>query len=228
MKCKHYLLPWKPGFNCAYSLVHNIKSWPYSVFLFLTCLCLLFFLCSAGFTKGRVCQSPCAPPQQGLKIHSLHLPCFTPPTHMSFSMSAETHTHFLSQAHCTDDTSSPHDTSSSRRKTSKSAFSCQWHPEFAKSSSCRSSCCCSPISTQASRNELIHYITITVIFSLIVDHFYLTLPFIFVLSVLIIPQLFGNKKTAVFLFFSKAWFPEHNKSNTPSSGWNIGKRIQAC
>lgn len=132
MKCKHYLLPWKPGFNCACSLVHNIKSWPYSVFLFLTCLCLLFFLCSAGFTKGRVCQSPCAPPQQGLKIHSLHLPCFTPPTHMSFSMSAETHTHFLSQAHCTDDTSSPHDTSSSRRKTSKSAFSCQWHPEFRK------------------------------------------------------------------------------------------------
>lgn len=78
---------------------------------------LFFPLSSAGLTKGCACQSACAPPQQGLKIPSLHLPRFTPPTRMSFNVSAEARTHSLSRAHCTDDTSSPPDASASRWKT---------------------------------------------------------------------------------------------------------------
>lgn len=63
--------------------------------------------------KGCVCQSAQAPLQQGLKIHSSHLPSFDESAHMLFSMSANPH------ADGSDDTSSPPDMSSSWRKTSR-------------------------------------------------------------------------------------------------------------
>lgn len=63
--------------------------------------------------KGRVCQSAQAPLQHGLKIRSSHLPSFDESAHMLFSMSANAH------ARGSDDTSSPPDTSSSWRKTSR-------------------------------------------------------------------------------------------------------------
>lgn len=78
------------------------------------CLALLFFLCGQQvLPKGRVCQSAPAPLQQGLKIHSSHLPSFAESAHTLFSMSANPH------ALGSDDTSSPPDMSSSWRKTSR-------------------------------------------------------------------------------------------------------------
>lgn len=76
---------------------------------------LAFFplLWSAGFTKGPCVSISSGSSQQGLKIHSSHLPSFDESAHMLFSMSANPH------AHVSDDTSSPPDMSSSWRKTSR-------------------------------------------------------------------------------------------------------------
>lgn len=70
-------------------------------------------LVSSFLPKGCVCQSARAPLQRGLKIHSSYLASWDQSAHMLFSMSANPH------AHGSDDTSSPPDTSSSWRKTSR-------------------------------------------------------------------------------------------------------------
>lgn len=100
---------------------HKIK--PLAVFslFYGSHLCLLYFFCCSAsffffFSKGCVCRAPCAPSQQDLKIHSLHLPCFSQPTHTSLNMSAETRARLPSQENYTDDTSTSQIHPPARRK----------------------------------------------------------------------------------------------------------------
>lgn len=95
-----------------------LRCFPF--YLWFSSVFALFFCCSASFfffSKGCVCRAPCAPSQQGLKIHSLHLPCFSQPTHTSLNMSAETRARLPSQKkNYTDDTSTSQIHLPARRK----------------------------------------------------------------------------------------------------------------
>lgn len=148
-------------------------------------------------------------------------------------MSTETPTHFLSQTHCTDDTSSP--------QPSWSVFQLEEDKQICRFLSVTSSVAkwsshpgpsdlhISPVghvptrlrlplhvialqslhlfsSQWASYNAVIHVVLKYNILNTLINGWwllFLTVPFRFVLILFIIPQVFGNKKTAVFLLSCK-------------------------
>ena len=81
--CAVWTLPAFTGKPDLSALVHLCnQSRLYSGFTLLVCV-FVSLSCQQVFTEQCCCQSSHAPPQQGLKIHSSHLPYFTQPTHMS-------------------------------------------------------------------------------------------------------------------------------------------------
>lgn len=103
-------------------------------FLRLSSVFVLFPAAQQVFPKGCVCHTPCAPLQQDLKIHSLHLPCSAPTCRwtclwrhaLAFPLQERKKTKTLHHTTLMTQAVSP-DESSRRRKISGSAVSRQMH-----------------------------------------------------------------------------------------------------